>query len=279
MGALREIKSVKKTVRYLCRPISRLLTALHLEQIALLELLFLSLQDSPDVRYACFKYKQLSDLTKFLTLDRPSFTINVLGTGQEISHTLETSSTIGALKAAVNAQLTNPGNLAFDLFQNGQALRNESQSLSSAGVRHDQPILLIFNMGSTALQTSRLSAARQPRSGAATGDENEIERLRQATLSNNDAQARLRTEVPELHAALSDPARFREQFRLHRDRRQQEQQERSRMLSELEANPEDPDNQRKILDMIQQQNIEAQFNEVWEKYPERKLSYFAVRLY
>ena len=206
---------------------------------------------------------------KLNPLYRSTYTVTILGIGQDILVSLESSASIADLKARVAPQLTNPGGLTYGLFQNGRALANESQSLASAGVQSDQPILLVFNM-TTPTVSQRARAQQQRRTDPST---DEIENMRQDWQSNPEVRAQLRREWPELHDALDDASRFRDIWRAEQQRRKQAQEERNRILRELQADPDDPDNQRKIMEMIQQENIETQFQKDMEEHPECESSH------
>ncbi|CAI5757509.1 unnamed protein product [Candida verbasci] len=95
-----------------------------------------------------------------------------------------------------------------------------------------------------------------------------VEMLRFQILSDPEMQQQIRLQQPELHSALNNPARFKElminQVRQDQNLNVRNQEE----LRRLQEDPDNPENQAKILDMIKQEAIEENMKLAWDLTPE-----------
>lgn len=92
-----------------------------------------------------------------------------------------------------------------------------------------------------------------------------IEASRQQVLNNPQIAEQFRESQPELHAALNNAELFRN---LMLQQISQQQNQLSEEYQRLMANPEDPENQVKILEIIRQQQIDENHNLAYELIPE-----------
>ena len=92
-----------------------------------------------------------------------------------------------------------------------------------------------------------------------------IEASRQQVLNNPQIVEQFRESQPELHAALNNAEQFRN---LMLQQISQQQNQLSEEYLRLMANPEDPENQVKILEIIRQQQIDENHNLAHELIPE-----------
>ncbi|GAA5996943.1 Ddi1p [Rhodotorula paludigena] len=144
------------------------------------------------------------------------------------------------------------------LFFSGRHLTELQNSLESYGVKEGDLLLL-----------RKKSADSGAAEVAGRNIEAEAETMRRQVIGDPRLMAELRRSNPDLaNAAQNDPARFRDL--LHQLAAMQNsarlQQEREREL--LEADPYDPDAQRKIEEAIRQERVLQNFEQAMEDMPE-----------
>lgn len=147
--------------------------------------------------------------------------------------------------------------LDISFLLHGKLLAGET--LAECGVADDD-LLLLRRVSTSATSTS----ARDPVDA-------QIESLRQQALANSAIANQLRSTNPEIHAALDNPSRFSLLMKEyaasamgHDNLTPQQQQE----LARLQQNPDDPANQARIMEIIQQEQIEENFNLAYDISPE-----------
>lgn len=156
-------------------------------------------------------------------------------------------------------------------FFNGQALRNDTQTLEDAGIKDGEMLAMMVNrrnsppVPQSTNPTSRTSAPDEPTSPEA------IERIRNEIVSNPQTLSRLIQQQPNLAAVINEPVQFRNlwlQMLSERDRMQRDRQNHLAMLNE---DPFNPEAQKKIEDMIRREKIEANLQYAYENNPEGML--------
>lgn len=155
------------------------------------------------------------------------------------------------LKALIEAEMKVPVAAQLILF-NGNVISDNSSTLKSYGVRHDD-ILLIKSSGS-------FSNSPSP---------SESERARQMINNDLSTRSRLVQQYPGIEAALQDPVQFERFF--NEIKRQSQLHEQQRMAEEQALNSSDPfdiEAQRKIEETIRKQNILKSRENALEHHPE-----------
>lgn len=97
------------------------------------------------------------------------------------------------------------------------------------------------------------------------------ERARQAVLANPAAQQQLREQKPELYAALNDAGRWRDAFLRSVRESEEAERERQNQLALLNEDPFNPENQRKIEEIIRQERVMENLQHAYEHTPEGRL--------
>lgn len=182
-----------------------------------------------------------------------------------------------------------PGTLSFADFQaylqaetevapaqqaithNGQAVAAlGATTLAELGWREDD--LLVLARGAPTAGASGAAASGGGGGGATDGPDVQIEEMRLRVLGDPQMSAQLEQANPHLHSLLHDAAKFKEallsaasgHFGGGADLAPLRQHE----LSRLQQNPDDPQNQARILELIQAEQIEENFNLAYEILPE-----------
>lgn len=153
-----------------------------------------------------------------------------------------------------------------DLYYNMDILdSNRTQSLKELGLKTDD-LLLIRGKISNSIQTD----------AATLSDEAFIEQFRQELLNNQMLRSQLILQIPGLNDLVNDPLLFRERLGpLILQRRYGgyntamnpfgiPQDEYTRLM----ANPDDPDNKKRIAELLDQQAIDEQLRNAIEYTPE-----------
>lgn len=164
------------------------------------------------------------------------------------------------LKAYVAAETDSvPSNMV--LVHNNVVLEGSNKELKNLGIE-DNDILV--------LRPSDMQASTVTNPESSVSDR--IELYRQEVLNNPQLNSQFQTMYPQLMGTLNDPERFRTSFyelmmsqqsaQSHEARRRQEEWNR------VQQNPDDPENQAKILEMIRQEQIDENFKLAHEISPE-----------
>lgn len=150
------------------------------------------------------------------------------------------------------------------LIHNSKTLQNDEQTLSALGIEEDD--LVILNKREAQAQAVPSSSTVEP--------SDRIEWVRQQALANPQINAQLRSSNPHLHSLLHDPTSFREAMlaAMPPSNSYEVQQEEMR---QLQQNPDDLENQAKILELIRQQQIEENLQLAYDISPE---SFVAVNM-
>lgn len=115
-------------------------------------------------------------------------------------------------------------------------------------------------------QQSRPSGQSNP-SSAAGPSADQIESIRQQILAQPQALAQLRSQQPDVAATIHDPTRFREAMISVRRAQEAALRAEEARLAALD-NDVNEENQAEIYKRIQQQNIDAEYEQVMETNPE-----------
>jgi len=94
------------------------------------------------------------------------------------------------------------------------------------------------------------------------------EALRQQVLADPHILAQLREQQPQLVEVLNDPVQFRQAMELLQRQTTAEELARQRQIAQLEADPFDPESQRKIEEIIRKEAIRENLQNALEHHPE-----------
>ena len=158
------------------------------------------------------------------------------------------------------------------LKHNGKPLSGSDKSLEDLGLNNDDLVLLgKTSVGSTTASSGSSVTANSNNSNAV---DFQIEAMRTQFLSNPQLNSQLRQSNPQLHSTLNNPAEFKnsvigslQQFQngatpgLYNPQQQEQ-------LSRLQDNPDDPESQSRILEMIRQERIDENMQLAYEIAPE-----------
>lgn len=153
------------------------------------------------------------------------------------------------------------------IFHNGKPLSDLKKTLAQCGIANDDIILLQRKASPPAVATS--SNNRTQSLPAQDPFIAYAERIRQQIVSDPVALSQISQNNPELaEAAISDPTRFasvlRERERLHKEAENRKFQE----INALNADPFDPDAQKKIEEAIRLERVMENMEAAMEHHPE-----------
>ena len=192
--------------------------------------------------------------------------------------------TLAGLKSSVEAETKLPTH-AQQFFLNGQPLSGDSKTLGEVGIKDGEMLAVFIDPDSSRLLPPPRRGATPDGNTAPPGrnqqtngtagvrrlpDAEEVERIRLTLLSDAAGQERVREVNPDLIAALYDRNRFKEvflQMKRQEDDRARERAEQIRLLNE---DPFNIDAQRKIEEMIRQDNVVENLQTAIENNPEGK---------
>lgn len=203
-------------------------------------------------------------------------TISIESSGQLINVDVLESLALEDFKAYLQAETDiEPDHQV--LYHDGHPVAGNGQ-LEELGLKNDDVIVVSLSArappAANANVPSQAPAQVSSQSGLSMppGFESQMESSRHQFLNNHQMKEQLRMAKPELYAALNDPVQFR---RLMWDeavkvqhQAQQEQGQQAQEYQRLMANPEDPDNQAKILEIIRQEQIQKNHDLAYELMPE-----------
>lgn len=169
--------------------------------------------------------------------------------------------TLGDIKGLIEAELNVPSS-AQGLSRNNELLTDSSRTLLELNVADGDLLGLTIRTGQRTGERAQNPAQTQ------SNPNRDTERIRLQMLGDPRVMERLRQENPQLAEAATDPARFRATWpEFHRRiRAQQEEQERQYEL--LESDPLNADAQKKIENLIRDQQISNNMQKAMEENPE-----------
>lgn len=180
-------------------------------------------------------------------------TVSVEATGTIFTADIPALLTLDDFKAYLEAE-TDIGVSAQILVHNGHSL-GENLSLESLGVADGDLVVL--------LQKNRPLA---PPGAEDMGAQAEV--LRQQLLSNQPLREQLQQADPTLYLHLNDAAKFRDTLAVSLRQQNSNAAAERDELRRLEADPDDPANQARILEIIRRQQIAENMQLAYEVTPE-----------
>ncbi|KAJ4317096.1 DNA damage-inducible protein 1 [Neodidymelliopsis sp. IMI 364377] len=203
---------------------------------------------------------------------RPRVTISITATGTQLDNDLLTLDlppglTIKDLKGFIEAETSQPA-ASQGIYLNGQPVANETQTLEEAGIRDGEMLAVVIRQARRPANppqtsTSRNTAGRPQHTGGP-----DPEALRQQVLSDPRQLAGLRSQDPELAAAVNDPNTWREAFTMRQRQQQEAERERRNQIALLNDDPFNIDAQRKIEELIRQDRVVENLEKAYNENPE-----------
>lgn len=170
------------------------------------------------------------------------------------------------------------------LRHNAKTLSGSDQSLQDSGIQDDDLILLLklSTTSSNNVSSSSSGSARSDNStNASAGVDFQVEAMRQQFLGNQQLKNQLQMSKPELYNALENPSEFK---RLMMDSLLQYQNDGSGLmmpgggggvspqqqaeLRRLQDDPDNPESQAKIMEIIRQQQVDENMQLAYDISPE-----------
>ncbi|ATY63765.1 DNA damage-inducible v-SNARE binding [Cordyceps militaris] len=156
------------------------------------------------------------------------------------------------------------------IYHNGRALNEDTKTMEQLQI-NDGDMLAVHVREKRPTPNPQAQAARpapsQPRAQASAGA-NDPEMIRLQVLGDPNLRQQLQRQHPELAAAVDDPARFAAILSESQGREQRERLERQRQIEQLNDDPFNVENQRKIEEMIRQERVMENLQNAMEHNPE-----------
>lgn len=191
---------------------------------------------------------------------------------------------LSTLRESIQAE----ANIAPDaqqIYHNGRSLTEDAKTMEELQV-NDGDMLAVHVREKRPNPNPQTQAARpapaqpqaQPQgSGGAAASDPELIRLQ--VLGDPALRQQLQRQHPELAAAVDDPARFASILGESQDRERRERVERQRQIEQLNDDPFNIENQRRIEEMIRQERVMENLQNAMEHNPEGKHLMLKSRYY
>lgn len=166
--------------------------------------------------------------------------------------------TLRDLKAFFAAETSFPAP-AQHFFLNGRPLTNDDQTLEGAGIGDGEMLAVLIRRPGPEPQRQRPDNRRRAM---------DPEGVRLTVLGNPAAQEQLRQQKPELAAALTDPARWREMFMMEQRREEDAERDRQNQIALLNEDPFNVEAQKRIEEIIRQDRVIENLQHAYENNPE-----------
>ncbi|CAN3355493.1 DNA damage-inducible protein 1 [Diutina catenulata] len=150
------------------------------------------------------------------------------------------------------------------ILKDGKPIANDTQTLKEAGlVDHD-----MIQLTSKAA-VSRPAPPVPSAGGVGSIPDDVVERERQNILNNPQLLQSLRSQNPAMEQVINDPTLFRQMMeQAVAMQGQAGGYQNTEEYQRLMENPDDPESQKRIMEMIQQEAIDENYNLAWEVTPE-----------
>lgn len=194
-------------------------------------------------------------------------TASIAHTEEVLSIDIDNTLSLQDFKAYLSAETNiEPGNQI--IIFNSDTLIGDDKTLKDLGINDDE---LIIVQDKSLLSTSGPSQSNGTSTASSSNLENDqIEQLRQQILNNPFVRQQVTSSNPEIENVLNDSVQFR-QLMLQIQQHQQSnlpggvsQQE----WSKLQSDPDNPNNQKRIMELIEQDQIEENMRNALEFSPE-----------
>jgi DNA damage-inducible protein 1 len=176
--------------------------------------------------------------------------------------------TLRDLKGMVEADTSFPPQ-SQHFYLNGQALRDDTQTLEQVGIKDGEMLAMMVNRRSGQNQSQQQrQPIRRPADRQAPLDAEHIEAARRRLAADPAAVSHLIRTQPDYAQALNDPQKFRELWEEKHRQQAQIQRERENEIALLNEDPFNPEAQKRIEEIIRKENIEDNLQYAYENNPE-----------
>lgn len=176
---------------------------------------------------------------------------------------------LSTLRESIQAE-ANVAPDAQQIYHNGRVLTEDTKTMEELQII-DGDMLAVHVSDKRPNPNRQAQAARpappQPQPQA-SGGANDPELIRLQVLGDPALRQQLQRQHPELAASVDDPARFAAILRESQDRERRERVERQRQIEQLNDDPFNIENQRKIEEMIRQERVMENLQNAMEHNPE-----------
>lgn len=185
------------------------------------------------------------------------------------------SATVNQLKSKVKSALNLP-HTRYLLMHNENFLQSGDKSLKDSGVANDDMIIVLEDeapapLGSTnpaPQQTNQASSAFPPQLDVDAA----VESVRQGALLNPAVRESMKSLNPQLHSLLDHPDQFRQAYlqfvQQHQAAFGGSQSARDDEMRRLQSDPDNPANQARIMELIQEERINENLQFAADTSPE-----------
>ncbi|RLV94811.1 DNA damage-inducible protein 1 [Spathaspora sp. JA1] len=196
-------------------------------------------------------------------------TISREDTGDIFSIEISESLTLSDFKIYLQAETDLDPSTQIILL-NGNQLQGDSKELQELGIKNDDLLVLVQQQQQRQQQQPASAAANAATAANDATSElyQRIELSRQQILNDPNVVEQIRFQQPDLHATLNDATQFRQKILDQMQENNQRNLESQQELARLQADPDDPENQARILELIRQEQIEENMKLAWEISPE-----------
>lgn len=203
---------------------------------------------------------------------RPRITISINAPDEAVDQDLLTLDvpldlTVRDLKGMVEADTSfPPQNQHF--YLNGQALRDDGQTLGQAGIKDGEMLAMMVDRSSGQSQSQQQrQPVRRPAGRQEPLDADTIEETRRRWAADPAAVSHLIRTQPDYAQVLHDPQKFFELCEEKQRQQAQLQRERENDIALLNEDPFNPEAQKRIEDIIRKENIENNLQYAYENNP------------
>jgi DNA damage-inducible protein 1 len=201
---------------------------------------------------------------------RPRVTVSTIaGTqgnndGEILSLDLPADLTVGDLKAFIQAE-TGVDPESQHLYFNNRPMRDNNQKIEAAGIKDGDMIAMVLRNNQA--QPQQNSQGFQDRR-APNAEAQRIEGIRHRLVQSPQAMAQLRAQQPAMASVVHDPERFRAVWQEMENHDRQLEGERRDEIDLLNGDFMNVDNQKKIEEMIRQQQVMENLQFAYTHSPE-----------
>lgn len=197
------------------------------------------------------------------------------GNPQVLQLEVPSSICIQDLKALISSELPQMPSASQHIYYNGRLLSDATRTLEAYNMKDDDMVVVHTiaprpqpQARPQQLQQQQQMQMQQSQAQHQQHQEYDPEVIRLQLLANPQLQAQLRESNPELVDTMNDPAAFREAFvGMENDRREKER-EKQREIQMLNEDPFNVEAQRRIEELIRQEQVMENLQSALEHNPE-----------
>jgi DNA damage-inducible protein 1 len=179
--------------------------------------------------------------------------------------------TVADLKGMVEADTSLPAQKQ-NFYLNGQALRDDKQTLEQAGVKDGEMLAMMVSRRNGPAQGQQTVQAGSRQANRPLVDANRIEETRRRLAADPQAISHLIQSQPEFAQVVNDPEKFRQLWEEKARQQEQLQRDRETEMAALNDDPYNAEAQKRIEEIIRRENIESNLQYAYENNPEGTLN-------